>query len=666
VTRQFARGLWLVIGLSLIVVPLLPLSRWSGAPDVGPLWVTNLTAWALGLLVVVVVAVALGRLAAGQRFGLARIPLPTPWRTVTALAVLLTTLSACAMLNAFAGNPHLIDEVAQLFQSRVFAAGQIAAPPPAPPESFLIAQTLITDAGWISQYPPGQSVFLAVGMVLGAEWLVNPVLGGIGALLVFALARGLYGSRVGLAAAFLWAASSWVLFMSATYMNHVGATTLALGAWALLWAPKRAGRLQLAAAGLLLAATAATRPLDGVAATLPVAVWLIARRRVAPVGWLVVGTVPVALVWGYLNWRLVGSPITLGYTAHYGSEVGLGFHTDPWGRPYTPFIAAGNLAAALRRLHIYFYEWPVPALLPLALWGVMGRQWSWRDLVVAVGVIAGPSLYFFYWHSGFYPGPRFYYIAAPFIAVAFARGCHATWRWARRLPRDRFRADVALVVAAALVLVWGWVGLLPQRWDAYREQLPSMKLHPERELAEARVDRALVIVSESWGSRIIARLWGMGAPPGLVERVYSRADACDLHRFAGRARAARLSQEELVDSLQQMLDADGPQTQSRPDWPDPSLRLRPGVIPAACLVEMRRDLEGFTLYGSLAWRNAVGLDAGIVFARDVPELNDVLFARYRGWPIWRYAPTPDEPESPPVLRRVNAPARPGSPPALPR
>jgi hypothetical protein len=483
---------------------------------------------------------------------------------------------------------------------------------------------------------------------------------------VFVLARGLYGPKVGLVAAFLWAAAAWVLFMSATYMNHVGATTLALGAWAVLWGPRRIGTLHLAAAGLLLAATAATRPLDGVAATLPVAVWLIANRQRTAAGWLFVGMVPAMLGWGYLNWRLVGSPLTLGYTAHYGSEVGLGFHTDPWGRPYTPFIALGNLTAALRRLHIYFYEWPIPALLPLALWALIGKQWSWKDLVVAVGVIAGPLLYLFYWHSGFYPGPRFYYIAAPFIVIAFARGCVALWRWARGRSRSRFRVDVALVAAAALVLIWGWVGLLPRRWEAYRDQLPSMKLHPERELAAADVDRAVVIVAESWGSRIIARLWGLGAPPGLVERVYHRADACDLHRFTARARAAGLAGAALVDSLSQFLEPVSPAPQTRPAWPDPSLRLRPGVIPAQCLVEMRRDLEGFTLYGSLAWRNAVGLETGIVFARDIPEFNGMLLARYQSWPVWRYAPPPDDPESLPVLRqleRLNDPAsQAGSPP----
>jgi hypothetical protein len=652
VTRTLACSAWLVIGTLLIVLPALPLPRWTGAPDAGPPWQSNLAAWGLGLLLVLAVALAAGRLALVYNRRPVRLPAVAPRRTAVVLAVLLTTSAAAAMVGAFARNPHLIDEVAQLFQSRIFAAGRIAAPAPEPPEFFLFAQTLITGAGWVSQYPPGQAALLAVGMLVGGEWLVNPVLGGIGALLVFLLARGLYGSRVGLAACFLWVVSSWVLFMSATYMNHVGATTLALGAWTALWAPRRPGSRHALAAGFLLAAAAATRPLDGVAAALPIIVWSVAQRRVKIAPWLLLGMLPVAVVWGYLNWRMFGSPVTLGYTAQYGSEVGLGFHMDPWGRAYTPLVGLSNAAVAVRRLHIYFYEWPIPALLPLALWGLLGRQWSWRDLVVAIGVVAGPALYFFYWHSGFYPGPRLYYIAAPFIVVAFARGWHQMWRWSRRRPRRRFRADVALATAAALVLVWGAVGLLPRRWSVYRSQLPSMKLHPERDLAEAGVERALVLVPESWGSRIIASLWGLGAPPGLVERAYRKGDACDLYRLVLRGRSGELSEDELLEGLEQVLAARGPPPEPRPDWPDPSLRLRRGAVPAVCRDQLRRDLEGFTLYGSLAWRNSLGLSEGLVFARDMYEWNNELLERYPGWPVYRYAPPPGQPDSMPVLRRI--------------
>jgi hypothetical protein len=654
VTRRIARILWITIGAALLVLPTVPIARWVGAPDVGPPWSDNLVAWGLGLLVVVTLSLAVGWISAGVQLPPVKMRVSRSPGWAIVLAVALASLSAFASQDAFAGNPHLIDEVAQLFQGRIFASGRLAAPAPQPPEFFLIAQTLVTDAGWSSQYPPGQALLLSVGLLLRAEWLVNPILGGISTILVFAIARGLYGLRTALAAAFLWAASSWVLFMSATYMNHVGAAFLAVSAWALIWAPRETGRWHGLGAGLLLAATAVTRPLDGIAAGIPILAWLTMKRRWTITPWLAAGAAPVAMLWGYFNWRLYGSPTTLGYNALYGAELGLGFHTDPWGRPYTLLTAVSNLAVAVRRLHIYFYEWPIPALLPLALWGIVGRQWSWKDIVVAAGIVAGPFLYFFYWHSGFYPGPRFYYIAAPFIVIGTARGWSAVWRWASRSSIRRIRTDTALITAGVVVVVWGWLWLLPQRWDAYRNQLPSMKLHPERELEE-QTQEALVIVPESWGSRIITSLWGLGAPPGLVERAYTRVDACDLYQLTLTARDSALTSDQITERLGLMMESQVQEPQTRPDWPDPSLRLRPGPVAPVCVSEMRRDLDGFTLYANLAWRNRIGLREGIVFARDLFERNNLLFERYRGWPVWRYAPPTGQPDAMPVLTRVPNP-----------
>ncbi len=653
-TRRIARILWMTIGVTLLVLPALPIAKWVRAPDAGPPWMDNVVAWGIGLLVVLTLSLVAGHVAKGMSLRVAKVKVSRLPAWATAMAVAVAALSAYASLDAFSANPHLIDEVAQLFQGRVFASGRLAAPPPQPPEFFLIAQTLITDAGWTSQYPPGQALLLSGGLLLGIEWLVNPVLGGLSTILIYYMTCGLYGRRTALAAAFLWATSSWVLFMSATYMNHVGAVFLALGAWTLIWGPRTPKRWHTLGAGLLLAATASTRPLDGVAAAIPVAVWLVAKRRWRLVPCLVVGAAPVAMLWGYFNWRLFGSPTLLGYSALHGTEFGLGFRTDPWGRPYTVFTAVSNLAVAIRRLHIYFYEWPIPALLPVALWGVAGKQWSWKDVVVATGVLAGPSLYFFYWHSGFYPGPRFYYIAAPFIVIGTARGWTSVWRWARRRATRRIRPGVMLAVAATVVVLWGWVWLLPQRWDAYRDQLPSMKLHPEKQLGE-KTERALVIVPESWGSRIITNLWGLGAPPPLVERAYSQLDACDLHHLVVAARDSALMPDRIAQRLRILMESQNPEPQTRDDWPDPSLRLRRGPIAPDCAADMRRDLEGFTLYANLAWRNSIGLREGIIFARDMFDRNEALFQRYPDWPVWRYAPPPEDPSAPPTMIRLRNP-----------
>jgi 4-amino-4-deoxy-L-arabinose transferase-like glycosyltransferase len=654
VIARLTRATWLGIGAALLVLPALPLPTWSRAPDAGPIWTPQVEAWGIGLAVVLAIALMAGR-AAHWMPGLALARPRLPDNALPAAAALLVAGGAAyVMQHLFAGNPHLVDEMAQLLHARAFAHGRLAAPAPEPPAAFLITHTWITPAGWVSQYPPGQTALLAVGLLLKAEWLVNPVLGGVSTLLVYRVAKGLYGRATALAAALLWALSAWVLFMSGTYLNHVGAVSFALVAWAAVLGSHQHRSWHWLLAGGALAATAATRPLDGVAAALPILLWIAgSRRRLAPVTWMAAGGLPIIGAWAYLNWRLYGHPLTLGYTALYGSQHSLGFHSDPWGQPFSPAIALSNLAVGIRRLHLYLYEWPIPALLPVAAWAIVGRPQRFRDLVLAVGMIAVPALYFFYWHSGFYLGPRFYYTAAPFLVIATARAWRTAWLWARRHRSGPLRADAALAAAGIAVVLWGTLGVLPSRWEAYREGLATLKLHPERELAARGVRRALVLVPESFGSRTIVRLWALGVPPGSVERAYRRLDTCDLYRFARAAEAAAWPASETTARLEHLEQAAGDPPPLLKTWPDPTIRLRPGSTPPEeCQIELRRDLAGFTLFGYLAWRNPIGLSDGVVFARDLFEQNPALLARYPGWEVWRFAPPADRPNSPPVLARL--------------
>lgn len=654
-TRRLAHILWLIIGAGTLVLPALPLPAWTAAPDQGPIWTPHVEAWGIGLTVVVVLGLMAGRISAASALRLPRAAKLPVALVVTGLALGLTAAAVYVMRVAFASNPVVVDEVAQLFHAKVFLSGRLAAPPPVPPEAFLVVHTGITQAGWVSQFPPGQTVLLALGLATQAEWLVNPLLGGVDTVLVYLLGRALYNRKTGMVAAFLWAGSGWVMAMSGTYQSHVGAVTFLLVAWNLLWLPRHPRTGHLVLAGLALSAAAATRPLDAVAGTLPILLWALHGRRLASLGWAALGGAPIIAAWAYLNWRIYGCPFTLGYTALWGEAHDLGFHTDPWGRAFTPLIALGNLGAGIRRLNIYLEEWPIPALLPLTLWALGAGHGRGSDLLVAVGAAAAPMLYFFYWYSGEYPGPRFYYVAAPMLLVATARAWWWAWGLARHAaPRANWvRWEVALAAAAVVVVCWGWVGLLPSRLRIYRESFRTLKLHPERTLRDLGVRQALVLVPDSWVSRLIAGLWGLGIRADLAEAAVSRVDACDLQEFLDSARATPAPAAEYSRQLRELISVTPVPAPKVAGWPDESLRLQRGYIPPpVCQIELNRDQQGFTLFGNLVWRNAVGLRSGIVFARDLYQRNPLLLAEYPGWEVWRYAPPPGQPDAPPVLTRA--------------
>jgi hypothetical protein len=166
-----------------------------------------------------------------------------------------------------------------------------------------------------------------------------------------------------------------------------------------------------------------------------------------------------------------------------------------------------------------------------------------------------------------------------------------------------------------------------------------------------------VLVAESWGSRVGVRLWGLGVPPGLVERAYRRLDTCDLHLFVVEGETAGWAGAEATARLEAILDTARTAPPRLTTWPDPTVRFREEYTPPpVCQVELNRDLAGFSLYGQLVWRNPVSLDRGVVFARDLYERNRALLERYPGWEIWRFAPPAERPGDRPVLTRIRAAA----------
>ena len=58
------------------------------------------------------------------------------------------------------------------------------------------------------------------------------------------------------------------------------------------------------------------------------------------------------------------------------------------------------------------------------------------------------------------------------------------------------RWDTAYVAAGIIILLWATVDLFPARVANYRSGLASFKQHPERQLRDAEVRRALLKVGE--------------------------------------------------------------------------------------------------------------------------------------------------------------------------
>lgn len=649
---------------ALLLLTLLPVAEWIGLPrrELRPPWAETAALWGFGTLIVVGVGVVVQILSRGRAAdGLGRLwraYLAVPERSLAAalgLWVLGWGLAAAHLL--FSRNPILVDSVVQLFQAKIFAAGRLWAPAPAHPEFFLTQHMIVAGDKFFSQFPPGHPAVLALGLRLGLPgWWVSPLVTALGAVTAYSAIRRFAGRDVGHLCALLLALSPFLLFMAGEQMNHGTALLfLSAGFYALVRGRAAGRHLWFAAGGVALGLAFATRPLDAVAWAVPLGALLLWERRWRALAAVVAGGLPVTgLVLAY-NAATTGDPLVFGYVHLWGKSHALGFHTDPWGDPYTPAAAFAFLNLDLRRLSLLTFEWPLPLALVLAAGIVL---WD-KSLDRAAAVLAAS---FFYWHHGLYLGPRMLYTGIPGIVLLTAVGLRSLDR-AAGAWRSAHRAGVL----AAFVLAASQTAL---RAEQYAHPYFTMKLHPDEQAREAGLRDAVIFVAESWASRMLSRFWAWGVPPDEVERSYRTVDSCELdevlgeaeRRAAGGADSAEVRawlRRELAERRRRPGGVEPPKADTLPDH---TLRLTPGrPLTARCRALLAQDEEGFSLFTPFLPLNNPTLDGDLVFARDQRERNRLLMERYPGRSYYRYTPLTTAPAARPRLLPLAPPGPEGRP-----
>jgi hypothetical protein len=604
-------GLRRLVGLILIVMVTVPVFGLLDVPHTGltgrlmvsSAWEHWRLTW-LGLLA----ALAAGAIAAALLRGVlprwmewVERALVRPPRALFALGVgilagLLTLWVAFDILDV---RTVLNDASVQLIQARYFAAGRLAAPPLDPPEFWAIQFMIQTNAGWVAQYPPGQALALAAGFLIGAPWLIGPL-----AMLVTVLFMALSLERLlperpatARAGALLIAVSPLLMALAASYMSH---TTVGALAAVALYSALRAESGSwgwTVGAGAAVGAMVITRPLTGliIGTVVTVGLWSrmlarsgrpdvrgLATRAAAFVG----GGLPFAIFFGFFNRRFFGSPLQLGYEAASGPNHGLGFHLDPWGRPYGPAEGIGYASAELVALGRELLGTPVPLVALIGLYLLIAPRLNRAERLL-LGWAALPILAsVFYWHHDLVFGPRMLGEAAPawcalaaLAAVGLIRTIRHRWDTARWLPEA---ATLAFVLLLGFGVAYG---------GPTRLQRLSNRLGPE---PTALPDRpALAFVHEAWGDRVGGRLSARGFRLDSVRTLLTRYPPC---------------------ALQAVLDG-----------------VPPGENSTTCRREQNADARGAVGLTSLLWQGDLpGLPgSGVLWARDLgPEMNARLIERY--------------------------------------
>ncbi|MEP6990650.1 MAG: hypothetical protein ABJA80_06945 [bacterium] len=636
-TLPGAAAMPVVAALLLCVLGLYPLANRLTGGTAAPWYDHARTFWLLIGGALVLVLFALSRWAP--------VAVDTVWRAATTRAMTIPSrvfvggaalfafaAAAVIFVACFGRQPHNADEVAQLFHAKILLSGRLALPPDSHPEFFGM-DNMIDRTLWYSQFPIGGPAFLAVGLVLGWVWLLNPALLALSILCVYGFARRAYGEASARAAVLLFALCPFALFVSASFMNHVPVLWLATVAMVQLaiWVDTTSHRAANRAAGLIglaIGVAFTVRPLDALVVAAAVGALQLASLRgsAARVRSLAVqvvaGLVPVALLF-VVNARTNGAPMRLGYEVLYGSAHQLGFHMDPYGTMHTPARALAVASKYLLQLNVLLFEWPLPAVAIIAAGlAAMRRPTRW-DVFLLVLLFLQLAAYAAYWHDGSFRGPRFLFTALPAIVILAARASFLL----AGVTRGVLRRVVLLTVPACVLVAWLAYPLgnsVGARVRTYRAASPLSRVDPAAMAKAAGLRHALVFINEGVEARNLHYLWELGLSRGNAARLMVSASSCAV-RLSIDAEAARQPAREQgrLDRLVQGALAFDAHPRE--------------ILPDACVEDARRDSEGSASFAPFFPANEIDetghLGGNVVYALDLGAHDEVLRARFgdRTW-----------------------------------
>ena len=409
-------------------------------------------------------------------------------------AIGVTVVAAILALVSYQSHPHVPDEVVYLLQAQYFAEGRLTLPLPPVPEAFDVDLMSSDATRWFAPVSPAWPAILALGVVIGVPWLVNPVLGGVNVLLAYRLLLALYPRRTARIAVLLLAVSPWNLFMAMNFMPHTVTLTCALAGAVAVARLRRDPRLRWAlVGGVFLGMVGLIRPLEGVALAALLGLWSLGARgrriRLLPSAGLTLAALGTAAIILPYNRLLTGSagtfPINAYVDARYGpghNDLGFGSNRGMGWSGLDPLPGHGAADVAINanfnlfQINVELLGWATGSLLVLFLWLAM-RRVTRADRLMLVSIAAVAGIHSFYYFSG---GPDFgarywFLVIVPCLALA-ARGIEELERAADAgSPGDgrRVLGAAAALAAAALLVFVPWRAT--DKYHHYRGMRPDIR-----------------------------------------------------------------------------------------------------------------------------------------------------------------------------------------------
>lgn len=469
-------------------------------------------------------------------------------RVVPVLAATVAVIGAAFVGYALLDHTELLDdERSYLFQADLFAHGRTHGP--GLPEAFR-NQMLLVDPVQTSKYPPGNALLLALGVLLHAPHMVEPLLAGLLVLAVHAFVRDAYGERHAHLAAMLTALSpfTWAIFGTSLSFGPA-AVAFALTIAGLARHEKTGSTTSSFVAGLGAGALFVIRPFD--AAVLAAPALLFGARRAPKRSRFALASVlgVAALAWliPWHNHAITGSYTVMPYTLDHANPMHLGF-TRPFAGPYEHSLAGSAAVEATLLLRLDGWLLGFPGALLLAAVGLLRRdglpatallRLLLATFLAAFVIVPAPGT----WDVG----PTYGYVLLPVLVPAATRG--ASWAFGAATRQGPATRDVAEWALLAL-LAAGMLSATPLRFA--RLTLLAREIRaPWDFIASSGAGDVVVVVPRTRGRA--AAGWGFGYPyeidtsPSTKARLFiplNRAEYDAGMKHLGATSALRLTVDE--------------------------------------------------------------------------------------------------------------------------
>lgn len=321
--------------------------------------------------------------------------------------------------------PHDWDSISILFQARIFASGRLFYETPPQPEFFSQLFVVMEDGRWYSKYEPGHALILALGVLFGRPWAVNPILGALTMVVTYCIGSGIYDKKTGIYAALLGMTSPFFVWMSGSFFRHAS-TMFFLSLFVLFYikAEKEDKRRYYVLSSVFLGLAFITRIGSTTAISLPIILYHLYRtaknKRLWTTTLLMLGVTSIFIValLGY-NYALTGNPTQLTFT-DWDSRDTIGFGDDKGIEP-TYGTTGHDLSKGLQgikdvigELNRSFVNMHLLAIALILFIFSKKIRWDYVFTLSIVSLVFGTLFYFKIW-------PRYYYEIYFMVMLLVAR-----------------------------------------------------------------------------------------------------------------------------------------------------------------------------------------------------------------------------------------------------